>query len=112
MSFWVWLRCYLTSPVAEERLAAKIHLTSMLGLRVRKARNILRRRRRCPECGRRPIIWGNPRYICFCGCGHCILHCRGRTMKDAIRAWNARETMYKDGKPFDINKTKENNYEL
>jgi hypothetical protein len=103
MSFWLWLRCYLTSPVAEERLTAKLHLTSMLGLRVLKARNLLRKRRRCPECGRRPIIWGGTRYICFCGCGHCRSYCQGRVMKEAIRDWNARKNMYKDGKPVEKN---------
>jgi len=99
VSFWAWLRCYLTSADAEERLTAKLHLKSKLGLIKLKAMNLLRWRRRCPECGKRPIIWGSPVYICFCGCGHCRLHCMGSTMKEAIHAWNARETVYKNGKP-------------
>ena len=56
-----------------------------------------KKRLRCPECGRRPIIWGKPRWTCFCGCGHCTLHCRGRRMKDAIHDWNAREDLYQKG---------------
>jgi len=56
------------------------------------------KRLRCPECGGRPIIWGKPGWSCFCGCGHCILHCQGRRMKDAIRNWNAKKNIYKSGK--------------
>jgi len=56
------------------------------------------RRQRCPECGGHPIIWGIPRRICFCGCGHCTLHSEGCRVKDAIRNWNARKNMYKSGK--------------
>lgn len=56
------------------------------------------RRLRCPECGGRPIIWGKPHWACFCGCGHCTMHCQGFRMKDAIRNWNARKNIYKSGK--------------
>ena len=73
------------------RLRTKLKLMCM------KAMNP-QRRQRCPECGGCPIIWGRPRWACFCGCGHCILHCRGRRMKDAIRNWNARESIYQSGK--------------
>ena len=101
MSFLAWLRCFLTSPDAEEHLTAKLHLRSKLWLIKLKARNLLRRRRCCPECGGRPIIWGGRTgYICFCGCGHCRLLCQGRVMKEAIRDWNARRNMYKDGEPL------------
>jgi|GEM_PF-4252120 len=56
-----------------------------------------RRKLCCPECGRNPIIWGRALWTCFCGCGHCTLHCQGRRMKDAIRNWNAREKLYNKG---------------
>ena len=71
-------------------------LRTKLKLLLMKALNP-QRRQCCPECGGRPIIWGLPRRICFCGCGHCTMHCRGHRTKDAIRNWNARENLYKKG---------------
>ena len=103
MYFLVLLRYLLSSDATDERLTAKIRLASKLRLIALKAMNPWRRRR-CPECGGRSIIWGRSRWVCFCGCGKCVLHCQGRCMKDAIRDWNARVNLYKKNEPLKTNK--------
>ena len=105
MYFLVLLRYLLSSDATDKRVATRIRLTSKHRLIALKAMNPWRRRC-CPECGKQPIIWGKPHSICFCGCGHCGLNCRGRRMKDTIHNWNTQKNLYRYSEPLTEQKNK------